>query len=94
MTTWEYVSEISTQHQQEEYIPPEDYFSESNLERLKEINYLGKGEIYHYFEDGEEKVEQLHIWKGGRVRRTKKIGRNDPCPCGSGKKFKKCCLNK
>ncbi len=23
-----------------------------------------------------------------------KVGRNDPCPCGSGKKFKKCCLNK
>jgi tetratricopeptide (TPR) repeat protein len=22
-----------------------------------------------------------------------KIGRNDPCPCGSGKKYKKCCLN-
>ena len=21
-------------------------------------------------------------------------GRNDPCPCGSGKKFKKCCINK
>ncbi|HBN84048.1 MAG TPA: hypothetical protein DDZ89_09410 [Clostridiales bacterium] len=20
-----------------------------------------------------------------------KIGRNDPCPCGSGKKYKKCC---
>jgi uncharacterized protein YecA (UPF0149 family) len=26
------------------------------------------------------------------VRRTApKVGRNDPCPCGSGKKFKKCC---
>jgi hypothetical protein len=25
---------------------------------------------------------------------TNKIGRNDPCPCGSGKKFKKCCLKK
>ncbi len=24
-------------------------------------------------------------------RRTQKIGRNDPCPCGSGKKYKKCC---
>jgi hypothetical protein len=24
--------------------------------------------------------------------RTRHIGRNDPCPCGSGKKFKKCCL--
>jgi len=23
-----------------------------------------------------------------------KIGRNDPCPCGSGKKFKKCCESK
>jgi hypothetical protein len=22
---------------------------------------------------------------------TDKVGRNDPCPCGSGKKFKKCC---
>lgn len=23
-----------------------------------------------------------------------KIGRNEPCPCGSGKKYKKCCLDK
>lgn len=23
----------------------------------------------------------------------KKLGRNDPCPCGSGKKFKRCCLS-
>ena len=25
------------------------------------------------------------------VKKSKKVGRNDPCPCGSGKKFKKCC---
>ncbi len=25
------------------------------------------------------------------IRDTAKIGRNDPCPCGSGKKYKKCC---
>jgi preprotein translocase subunit SecA len=25
------------------------------------------------------------------VRKDKKVGRNEPCPCGSGKKFKKCC---
>ena len=24
------------------------------------------------------------------VRKTKKVGRNDPCPCGSGKKYKQC----
>jgi len=27
------------------------------------------------------------------VRAEPKIGSNDPCPCGSGKKYKKCCLN-
>ena len=25
------------------------------------------------------------------VREQPKVGRNDPCPCGSGRKFKKCC---
>ena len=25
------------------------------------------------------------------IRKVKKMGRNDPCPCGSGKKYKKCC---
>ena len=28
------------------------------------------------------------------VRETPKVGRNDPCPCGSGKKYKHCCLGK
>ena len=23
---------------------------------------------------------------------SQKVGRNDPCPCGSGKKYKKCCI--
>ena len=25
------------------------------------------------------------------VREAARVGRNDPCPCGSGKKYKKCC---
>jgi len=29
-----------------------------------------------------------------KEEKKKKIGRNDPCPCGSGKKYKKCCLRK
>ena len=28
------------------------------------------------------------------VNIDKKVGRNDPCPCGSGKKYKNCCMNK
>lgn len=29
-----------------------------------------------------------------KPQKKRKIGRNDPCPCGSGKKYKNCCLNK
>lgn len=32
--------------------------------------------------------------KPQRAEKKKKIGRNEPCPCGSGKKYKKCCLAK
>lgn len=32
------------------------------------------------------------IQTGTYRREDPKIGRNDPCPCGSGKKFKKCCV--
>ena len=37
------------------------------------------------FQDEKPTVSQPY------VRMTPKIGRNDPCPCGSGKKYKKCC---
>ena len=41
----------------------------------------------------EEKLHELYLEqkKSGTVVKDKKIGRNDPCPCGSGKKYKKCC---
>ena len=40
-----------------------------------------------------EKRKELYLEqkKSGTVVKAKKIGRNDPCPCGSGKKYKKCC---
>jgi len=38
-----------------------------------------------YFVDGEAVKPETY------VREAPKVGRNDPCPCGSGKKFKKCC---
>ena len=33
-----------------------------------------------------------HLFSDTFKRDTPKVGRNDPCPCGSGKKYKKCCL--
>jgi SEC-C motif-containing protein len=38
-----------------------------------------------YYEDGDT-PKSIPVTRGGP-----KVGRNDPCPCGSGKKFKKCC---
>lgn len=29
-----------------------------------------------------------------KISNTKSIGRNAPCPCGSGRKYKRCCLKK
>ncbi|KNZ41443.1 MULTISPECIES: YecA family protein [Acetobacterium] len=34
------------------------------------------------------------VIKPNTIRKKKKIGRNDPCPCDSGKKFKRCCIGK
>jgi preprotein translocase subunit SecA len=48
-----------------------------------------KNEIQKMLEDFEmeDRIQPL-------ISTSSKIGRNDPCPCGSGKKYKKCCLNK
>src|ERR1019366_4653371 len=60
-------------------------------QREKVISSMAAGlvEAYLYFRQD----EQLHV----STRRPEpwhanvKIGRNDPCPCGSGKKYKRCC---
>lgn len=41
----------------------------------------------------EEKKKELYKKQkaSGTIVKGPKIGRNDPCPCGSGKKYKKCC---
>ena len=50
--------------------------------------------IYRYFE-ARRLVERQPLDSVTTFRRTApKIGRNDPCPCGSGKKFKQCCGRK
>jgi preprotein translocase subunit SecA len=69
-------------------IAKEQEVKEMKVER-KQTFILGRGEAAHG--GGGEKEDG----KGVTVRREgKKIGRNDPCPCGSGKKYKKCCLLK
>ena len=49
---------------------------------------------YGYLDDPVEALDWAEEGAGEPQRNPfKDVGRNDPCPCGSGKKFKKCCLN-
>jgi hypothetical protein len=46
------------------------------------------------FSEGTDKPAQALPATGKQPTvKAKKVGRNDPCPCGSGKKYKKCCLH-
>ncbi len=43
------------------------------------------------FDEDKRKKLYLEQKKSNTIVRKEKIGRNDPCPCGSGKKYKMCC---
>jgi preprotein translocase subunit SecA len=69
-------------------IAKEQEVKEIKMER-KQTFVMGRGASV---QGGGGKTED---GKGVTVRRDgKKVGRNDPCPCGSGKKYKRCCLPK
>lgn len=51
------------------------------------------GQHYGTFDDPIGALAWTAEGAGLPIRNPVKIGRNDPCPCGSGKKYKKCCLN-
>ena len=59
-------------------------------ERIRKELNTPKAKNYHI----PESKEWVNIpSKMPYVKETPDIGRNDPCPCGSGKKYKKCCMN-
>jgi SEC-C motif-containing protein len=74
---------------------PED--SEGQVEFVATYTHEGREQVYHevaefdrvdgnwYFREGKPGVRKPI------VREEPKVGRNDPCACGSGRKFKKCC---
>ena len=70
-------------------------YQEPVNEELREKLLVGMAagvmKIYRYFR--EQKSMPQHAVAGGTTYRrvAPKVGRNDPCPCGSGKKFKQCC---
>jgi len=40
----------------------------------------------------QKQAELIKDYRTSKIVHNEKIGRNDPCPCGSGKKYKQCCM--
>jgi len=73
-----------------------DRFTQNNLGYIEDVLVAldwTRGNEDVFDEDGEEAPWTDFAYPNEPVRNPwRHVGRNDPCPCGSGKKFKKCCL--
>ena len=62
---------------------------------VADLNYSGgtledQPNVYGDYEGEEAAVPEQPVVQQRRVEETEQLGRNDPCWCGSGKKYKKC----
>jgi uncharacterized protein len=80
---------------------PKEPLTREKSDELLQWMFAGAARAYRYFEtDRRELAESARAgaafapddgFPETYVRTERKVGRNEPCPCGSGKKFKKCC---
>lgn len=76
--------------------PPEPLTNEKGTELLQSL-FAAAGRAYRYFEPDRRSSadaspdDDAFEYPETYVRDRPKIGRNETCPCGSGKKFKRCC---
>ena len=61
------------------------YKEDGEIQEHHELSTLKKEDNQWFFVDGRPVAKQV-------INDMRDVGRNDPCPCGSGKKYKKCCL--
>jgi preprotein translocase subunit SecA len=64
---------------------------EDCLKQYKKYSTLYPEFFEEYEDDDEDEDFDFYEEQQPMVRAERKIGRNEPCPCGSGKKYKKCC---
>ena len=69
--------------------------TKGEVEFIARYHYQGADRVHHERSDFRKRDGQWYFVDGRLVqepvRAENKIGRNDPCSCGSGKKYKKCC---
>ena len=66
----------------------------STKQNSKKLGDLAKKNLTTDEIDAEEELLKNTEKVKPIIKADKAVGRNEPCPCGSGKKFKKCCANK
>mgnify|MGYP001445014886 CR=1 FL=1 len=70
---------------------PSEPLSVEGAERLESLMAAGAGRAYHRFA-AQRRADAREARESKTVRReAAKVGRNEPCPCGSGRKYKQCC---
>jgi preprotein translocase subunit SecA len=58
---------------------------------MKNLNYSGASEVEQFGAAKAQAGEDTEEKKQAPIVNENNVGRNEPCPCGSGKKYKKCC---
>ena len=72
------------------------YAQDDQVEFIAYFRLNGKNQYHHELAtfrqvDGHWRYADGQLDPKQQTRTVKSVGRNDPCPCGSGKKYKKCC---
>ncbi|KKP77921.1 MAG: Protein translocase subunit SecA [candidate division WS6 bacterium GW2011_GWF1_35_23] len=67
---------------------------ESIVTRFFKVRLVKREEQIPVKVNSNEDKRPGNVGKQKTIKKNNKVGRNDPCPCGSGKKYKKCCFPK
>lgn len=99
--TYDFVTDMISDLETWAYFREDDDSSEASLNLEDFISLFNPEARQKLFKKDQTKPtipdNQNIVWDsrhdGTFVRKTSKVGKNDPCPCGSGRKYKKCCMN-
>jgi peptide deformylase len=69
-----------------------DYYDEVGEKKIGEVYKGFDAQIWQHEVNHLNGVEELVVSRTFSLSKPVEVGRNDKCPCGSGKKYKQCCL--
>lgn len=70
---------------------PAEPIAAGQAQELEQLMGAGAGRAYRHFAAQRRSAARIERESKTVRREVPKVGRNDPCPCGSGRKFKQCC---